>query len=96
MGVRETRSGSCAKKPAIGETAFVIPDHACVVSNVFDKIVPHQGEADICKVRVDARARCSDRHTGPGVGGHSPALPDDAGLDPLAPEWLAGQIRLAA
>lgn len=29
---------ACARKPAIGETVRVIPNHACVVTNLFDRV----------------------------------------------------------
>ena len=48
---------ACARKPGIGETVFVIPNHACVVTNMFDEIVLHTAGAGMRKARVDARGR---------------------------------------
>ena len=48
---------ACAKKPEVGEIVFVIPNHACVVTNLFDEVVLHRGGADMRKARVDARGR---------------------------------------
>lgn len=48
---------ACARKPEIGETVSVIPNHACVVTNMFDEIVLHRGGADMRCVKVDARGR---------------------------------------
>jgi D-serine deaminase-like pyridoxal phosphate-dependent protein len=35
---------ACAQKPAIGERVTVIPNHCCVVSNLFDEIVGVRGD----------------------------------------------------
>jgi len=48
---------ACARKPEIGETVLVIPNHACVVTNMFDQIALHRAGADMRKVKVDARGR---------------------------------------
>lgn len=48
---------ACTRKPDIGETVFVIPNHACVVTNLFDEVVLHRGGVDMRKVAVDARGR---------------------------------------
>jgi D-serine deaminase-like pyridoxal phosphate-dependent protein len=34
---------NCAKKPAIGELLRIIPNHACVVTNLYDEVVAHRG-----------------------------------------------------
>ncbi len=48
---------ACARKPAIGERVRVLPNHACVVSNLFDTValIDAAGEAEI--ETVDARGR---------------------------------------
>ena len=48
---------ACARKPEIGEVVFVVPNHTCVVTNMFDEIVLHRGGAEMRKVRVDARGK---------------------------------------
>jgi D-serine deaminase-like pyridoxal phosphate-dependent protein len=44
-----------AKKPNVGEVLRVLPNHACPVSNLFDKVVFVDGEKVLGAVRVDAR-----------------------------------------
>lgn len=48
---------ACARKPCVGEIVFVIPNHACVVTNLFDEVVLHRGGAEMRRARVDARGR---------------------------------------
>ena len=48
---------ACARKPDIGEVVLVIPNHTCVVTNMFDDVVLHRSGMDMRKVRVDARGR---------------------------------------
>ncbi|MGL4310096.1 MAG: D-TA family PLP-dependent enzyme, partial [Paracoccaceae bacterium] len=45
---------ACTRKPNVGEVVAVVPNHACVVSNLFD-FVHLQGAEGIEKVAVDAR-----------------------------------------
>ena len=47
----------CAEKPVIGERLRIIPNHACVVSNLFDRVTLVSGEAVVETVAVDARGR---------------------------------------
>lgn len=48
---------ACARRPEIGETVLVIPNHVCVVVNMFDEIALHRAGADMRRVKVDARGR---------------------------------------
>lgn len=48
---------ACAAKPAIGERVRVIPNHACVVSNLFDTVTLVSGGAVVETVPVAARGR---------------------------------------
>lgn len=45
----------CDRRPEIGETVMIIPNHACVVTNMFDDVVLHRGGADFRRMKVDAR-----------------------------------------
>lgn len=45
----------CAARPEIGETVWVIPNHACVVSNLFDTVYLRRGEQPIERVQVTSR-----------------------------------------
>ena len=48
---------ACAKRPEIGEHVRIVPNHACVVSNLFDTVTLISG-ADVIEVtRVTARGR---------------------------------------
>jgi D-serine deaminase-like pyridoxal phosphate-dependent protein len=47
----------CVKPPAIGERVRVVPNHACVVSNLFDHVHLIQGEALVERMPVAARGR---------------------------------------
>lgn len=44
-----------AGKPRVGEVVAVIPNHACVVTNLFDRVWLHQGGQNLRPMRVDAR-----------------------------------------
>ena len=44
-----------AKKPKVGELVRILPNHACPVSNLFDKVVFVEGEKVLGAVKVDAR-----------------------------------------
>jgi D-serine deaminase-like pyridoxal phosphate-dependent protein len=46
-----------AKKPEIGERLRIVPNHACVVSNLFDKVTLISGEDVVETVAVTARGR---------------------------------------
>ena len=47
----------CERKPVIGEQLRIIPNHACVVSNLFDTVTLISGADVVETVRVDARGR---------------------------------------
>lgn len=48
---------ACANRPKIGDKLRIIPNHACVVSNLFDKVTLISGNAVVETVAVDARGR---------------------------------------
>ena len=48
---------NCAQKPAIGEKLRIIPNHACVVSNLFDEVNLISGGELVERVAVAARGR---------------------------------------
>lgn len=48
---------ACATKPVIGEKLRIIPNHACVVSNLFDRVTLISGDAVVETVEVAARGR---------------------------------------
>ena len=48
---------ACEKRPKIGERLRIVPNHACVVSNLFDTVSLVAGGRFIEQVRVDARGR---------------------------------------
>jgi D-serine deaminase-like pyridoxal phosphate-dependent protein len=48
---------NCAQKPRIGDKLRIIPNHACVVSNLFDTVTLISGDAVVETVKVDARGR---------------------------------------
>jgi len=48
---------ACAKKPQIGERVRIIPNHACVVSNLFDEVVLISDDKVLETVPVAARGR---------------------------------------
>lgn len=47
----------CVDKPQIGDKIRIIPNHACVVSNLFDRVTLISGDDVVETVRVDARGR---------------------------------------
>ncbi|WP_137149969.1 D-TA family PLP-dependent enzyme [Devosia sp. FKR38] len=47
----------CANRPVIGETLRIIPNHACVVSNLFDTVHLISGDQLVETVSVAARGR---------------------------------------
>jgi D-serine deaminase-like pyridoxal phosphate-dependent protein len=47
----------CAERPSVGERVAVIPNHACVVSNLHDVIYAVRGRQVVDVLRVDARGR---------------------------------------
>jgi D-serine deaminase-like pyridoxal phosphate-dependent protein len=48
---------NCATKPRIGDKLRIIPNHACVVSNLFDQVNLISGDRLVETVHVDARGR---------------------------------------
>lgn len=51
------RLKSGAKPLRIGEVVRVIPNHACVVTNLFDHVIAVRGEAFAARIAVEARGR---------------------------------------
>jgi D-serine deaminase-like pyridoxal phosphate-dependent protein len=49
--------GAAAGRPALGERVTVIPNHCCVVSNLFDEVMAVRGEEVAARLRVRARGR---------------------------------------
>jgi len=45
------------RHPAVGEVVSVIPNHACIVTNLTDRVFLHRGWADAMATVVDARGR---------------------------------------
>jgi D-serine deaminase-like pyridoxal phosphate-dependent protein len=48
---------ACAAKPSIGDKLRIIPNHACVVSNLFHRVNLISGDRLVETVNVDARGR---------------------------------------
>jgi D-serine deaminase-like pyridoxal phosphate-dependent protein len=48
---------ACANKPVIGERIRIVPNHACVVSNLFDKVALIGEGGSIEMAAVSARGR---------------------------------------
>jgi D-serine deaminase-like pyridoxal phosphate-dependent protein len=48
---------ACTSKPRIGDKLRIIPNHACVVSNLFDRVTLISHGAVVETVNVDARGR---------------------------------------
>lgn len=48
---------ACKSKPQIGDRVRIIPNHACVVSNLFDSVVLISGDAVVDIAPVAARGR---------------------------------------
>jgi D-serine deaminase-like pyridoxal phosphate-dependent protein len=48
---------ACARKPEVGERVLIIPNHVCVVTNLFDRVHLHRGGRFVETVQVDARGR---------------------------------------
>jgi D-serine deaminase-like pyridoxal phosphate-dependent protein len=48
---------ACPRKPAIGEQLRIIPNHACVVSNLFDEVTLISGNEAVETIKVAARGR---------------------------------------
>ncbi len=48
---------ACAARPAVGETVRVIPNHACVVSNLFDTVYLVRGDLVEREASVTSRGR---------------------------------------
>ena len=50
---------ACARKPEVGDTVLIIPNHACVVTNLFDQVHLHRSGVFVETLRVDARGLVS-------------------------------------
>ena len=48
---------NCAARPQVGERIRIIPDHACVVSNLFDRVALVGADGSVEMQKVDARGR---------------------------------------
>lgn len=48
---------ACSRKPGVGERVLIIPNHACVVTNLFDHVHLHRSGRFTETVRVDARGQ---------------------------------------
>jgi D-serine deaminase-like pyridoxal phosphate-dependent protein len=48
---------NCAAKPVVGERIRIIPNHACVVSNLFDRVALVKADGSVDMQKVDARGR---------------------------------------
>ncbi len=48
---------ACTKKPGIGDTIRIVPNHCCPVSNLFDTVTLVRGEEVVESVQVSARGR---------------------------------------
>ncbi len=46
---------ACARRPELGEVVAVLPNHACVVTNLFDEVQLHRSGHPGERVHVDAR-----------------------------------------
>jgi D-serine deaminase-like pyridoxal phosphate-dependent protein len=44
-------------RPEVGEAVEIVPNHACVVSNLFDRVALRRGDRILGMIKVDARAR---------------------------------------
>ena len=47
----------CRERPAVGERVRIVPNHACVVSNLHDEVVAHRGGAIEAFLAVAARGK---------------------------------------
>ena len=48
---------NCEKRPSIGDILRVIPNHVCVVVNMFDQLVAVRGNHIVDVISVAARGR---------------------------------------
>lgn len=48
---------ACTRKPEVGEIISIVPNHACVVTNLFDQVQLHRGGDVTEAMGVDARGR---------------------------------------
>jgi D-serine deaminase-like pyridoxal phosphate-dependent protein len=48
---------ACERKPDIGERVSIIPNHCCVVTNLFDEVVAHRNGQMEFKWQVEARGK---------------------------------------
>ena len=46
---------ACGRKPEVGEVVSIIPNHVCVVTNLFDQVHIHRGGVLTETLKVDAR-----------------------------------------
>ena len=47
----------CERKPEIGERVRILPNHCCVVSNLFDEVVLVHADGQVEREKVAARGR---------------------------------------
>ena len=47
----------CKSKPSIGDIFQVIPNHVCVVVNMFDQLVAVRGSQIVDAIPIEARGR---------------------------------------
>ena len=47
----------CESRPSIGDILRVVPNHVCVVVNMFDQLVSVRGNNIVGVIPVDARGR---------------------------------------
>lgn len=48
---------ACTRRPEVGETVAILPNHACVVTNLFDQVHLNRSGTYVETVHVDARGR---------------------------------------
>jgi D-serine deaminase-like pyridoxal phosphate-dependent protein len=48
---------ACADRPAVGEQVRVIPNHACVVTNLFDRVYLMRGDVVEEMANVTSRGK---------------------------------------
>jgi D-serine deaminase-like pyridoxal phosphate-dependent protein len=46
---------ACASKPQVGEVLAIIPNHVCVISNLYDEAILKTTDGNLETVRIDAR-----------------------------------------
>ena len=50
-------SGVAGDRPQVGDVVRVVPNHTCVVTNLFDRMVFHDGETVTRVLDVTARGK---------------------------------------